>query len=46
MITYCLKTVQKYDIIHLIDQEKIVDQCTYNELVKNNSQFKEMVEHA
>ncbi|MBP2281467.1 HlyD family secretion protein [Psychrobacter sp. PL19] len=46
MIAHRLKTVQKCDIIYLMDQGKIVDQGTYQELVEKNSQFKEMAEHA
>lgn len=46
MIAHRLKTVQKCDIIYLMDQGKIVDQGTYQELVETNSQFKEMAEHA
>jgi HlyD family secretion protein len=46
MIAHRLKTVQKCDIIYLMDQGKIVDQGTYEELVETNSQFKEMAEHA
>ncbi|MGP4952702.1 ABC transporter ATP-binding protein, partial [Psychrobacter sp. T6-1] len=46
MIAHRLKTVQKCDIIYLIDQGKVVDQGTYQELVENNSQFKKMAEHA
>lgn len=46
MIAHRLKTVQKCDIIYLMDQGKIIDQGTYQELVGTNSQFKEMAEHA
>lgn len=46
MIAHRLKTVQKCDIIYLMDQGKIVDQGTYQELVEKNSQFKEMAKHA
>jgi len=46
MIAHRLKTVQKCDIIYLMDQGKIVDQGTYQELVEKNIQFKEMAEHA
>jgi len=46
MIAHRLKTVQKCDIIYLMDQGKIVDQGTYQELLEKNSQFKEMAEHA
>ena len=46
MIAHRLKTVQKCDIIYLMDQGKIVDQGSYQELLEKNSQFKEMAEHA
>jgi ABC-type multidrug transport system fused ATPase/permease subunit len=46
MIAHRLKTVQKCDIIYLMEQGKIVDQGTYQELLENNIQFKEMAEHA
>lgn len=46
MIAHRLKTVQKCDIIYLMDQGKIVDQGTYQELLVKNIQFKEMAEHA
>lgn len=46
MIAHRLKTVQKCDIIYLMEQGKIVDQGTYQELLENNSQFKKMAEHA
>ena len=46
MIAHRLKTVQKCDIIYLMEQGKIVDQGTYNELLEKNIQFKEMVAHA
>lgn len=46
MIAHRLKTVQKCDIIYLMDQGKIVDQGTYQDLVETNPQFKEMAEHA
>lgn len=46
MIAHRLKTVQKCDIIYLMDQGKIVDKGSYQELVETNLQFKEMAEHA
>ena len=46
MIAHRLKTVQKCNIIYLMDQGKIVDQGSYQELLEKNSQFKEMAEHA
>ena len=46
MIAHRLKTVQKCDIIYLMDQGKVVNQGTYQELVASSSQFKKMAEHA
>lgn len=46
MIAHRLKTVQKCDIIYLMEQGKIVDQGTYKELLVKNIQFKEMADHA
>jgi len=46
MIAHRLKTVQKCDIIYLMDQGEIVDQGTYQELLQKNFQFKQMAEHA
>ena len=46
MIAHRLKTVQKCDIIYLMDQGKIVDQGKYEELVEKNTQFKKMADHA
>lgn len=46
MIAHRLKTVQKCDIIYLMDQGKIVDQGSYKELIEKNIQFKKMAEHA
>jgi len=46
MIAHRLKTVQKCDIIYLMDQGKIVDQGTYQELIEKNNQFKKMADHA
>lgn len=46
MIAHRLKTVQKCDIIYLMDKGKIVDQGTYQELLDNNPQFKVMAEYA
>lgn len=46
MIAHRLKTVQKCDIIYLMEQGKIIDQGTYDELVKHNSKFREMAAHA
>lgn len=46
MIAHRLKTIEKCDIIYLMDQGKIIDQGTYSELVKNNPKFKKMSEHS
>lgn len=46
MIAHRLKTVQKCDIIYMMDKGKIVDQGTYDELINNNPKFREMAEHA
>lgn len=46
MIAHRLKTVQKCDIIYLMEKGKIVDQGTYQELLEKNTQFKKMAEHA
>lgn len=46
MIAHRLRTVQKCDIIYLMEQGKITDKGTYQELLEKNSQFKEMAKHA
>ena len=46
MIAHRLKTVQKCDIIYLMDQGKIIDQGTYHQLVEKNAKFKEMADHS
>lgn len=46
MIAHRLKTVQKCDTIYLMEKGKIIDQGTYNYLVKNNPKFREMAEHS
>lgn len=46
MIAHRLKTVQKCDVIYMMDKGKIVAQGTYNELVATNAKFKEMADHA
>jgi ATP-binding cassette, subfamily B, bacterial PglK len=46
MIAHRLKTVQKCDIIFLMDRGAIVAQGTYQQLVETNAQFKEMTLHA
>lgn len=46
MIAHRLKTVQKCDIIYMMDKGKVIDQGTYQQLLANNPKFKEMAEHA
>lgn len=46
MIAHRLKTVQKCDSIFFIDDGKVVDQGTYNELIIKNERFKEMAVHS
>lgn len=46
MIAHRLKTVQKCDIIYIMDKGEIVDRGTYQKLVENNSKFREMAEHS
>lgn len=46
MIAHRLKTVQKCDIIYMMDKGKVIAQGSYKELIKNNITFKEMAEHS
>lgn len=46
MIAHRLKTVQKCDVIYLMEQGEVVEQGTYYELIKDNLKFKQMAEHA
>lgn len=46
MVAHRLKTVQKCDQIFLVDNGKIADQGTYEELIKRNKHFKNMASHA
>lgn len=46
MIAHRLKTVEKCDIIYLMEQGKVVEQGSYQELVKNNSRFRKMAQYA
>jgi HlyD family secretion protein len=46
MIAHRLKTVQKCDIIYMMDEGKVIDQGTYNQLLASNLKFKEMAENA
>lgn len=46
MIAHRLKTVRKCDIIYMMEQGKVIDQGTYEQLLETNPKFKEMAEHA
>jgi len=46
MIAHRLATVKKCDVIFLLDQGKIIDSGTYDELESRNDVFKKMTEHA
>ena len=46
MIAHRLKTVQKCDQIFFIDNGKMVDNGTYDELIKTNEDFRNMAAHA
>ena len=46
MIAHRLKTVQKCDIIYLMEQGQITAQGSYSELVKKDDRFKEMAEYS
>lgn len=46
MIAHRLKTVKNCDIIYLMEQGKVVDQGTYQQLIDSNPKFKKMAEHA
>lgn len=46
MIAHRLNTVKKCDVIYLMEQGKVVEQGSYQELVKNNSRFRKMAEYA
>lgn len=46
MIAHRLKTVEKCDIIYFMDQGKIIDKGTYQQLLATNATFKKMAEHA
>lgn len=46
MIAHRLKTVQKCDMIYLMESSKVVDKGTFEQLVNNNSVFKKMAEHS
>lgn len=46
MIAHRLKTVEKCDIIYLMEQGKVVDHGTYCNLMKNNLRFRKMAEYS
>lgn len=46
MIAHRLKTVEKCDLIYFMEQGKIIDCGTYQELVVRNVKFKEMAQYA
>ena len=46
MIAHRLKTVEKCDIIYLMEKGNVIDQGTYKELVDNNPKFREMAKHS
>lgn len=46
MIAHRLKTIKKSDQIFFIDDGKVIDQGTYQELIEKNKRFKEMADHA
>ena len=45
MIAHRLATIRQCEIIYLMDQGKIVDHGSYDELLSRNPTFKRMVEH-
>lgn len=46
MIAHRLKTVQKCDQIFFINQGRVVDKGTYEELIEKNSMFKKMAQYS
>jgi len=46
MIAHRLKTIEKCDIIYLIDKGKVIDSGSYLELIERNQDFKKMALHA
>ena len=46
LVAHRLKTVEKCDMIFFIDKGKVIDQGTYQELIKKNEQFKKIADHA
>ena len=45
MIAHLLKTVEKCDQIFFIDEGKVADQGTFQELIEKNKKFKNMANH-
>ena len=45
MIAHRLKTVEKCDQIFFIDEGKVADQGTFQELIEKNKKFKNMANH-
>ena len=45
MIAHRFTTVQKCDIIYMMDKGKVIDQGTYDELLERNPTFKKMATH-
>lgn len=46
MIAHRLKTVQNCDNIYFMDQGRVVDEGTYQQLINSNMKFKQMAEHS
>lgn len=46
MIAHRFTTVQKCDMIYFMEQGKVVDQGTYNELFERNDVFRKMASHS
>lgn len=42
MIAHRLKTVKNCDVIYLMEQGRVIEQGTYQQLINNNSMFKKM----
>ena len=46
MIAHRLKTVEQCDLIYFMEKGKIIDEGTYQYLIRNNTKFREMAKHA
>lgn len=46
MIAHRLKTVENCDIIYLMEKGRVVEQGTYEQLIHNNSTFREMAKYS